>query len=237
MKSLYFRVVLILHSYPLISEQDFLEFYATIRNTLPKSLLQKIESFKFSIDQQRSLMGQLMVRLFYAEKLKTHWTDFKFEYNEQDKPSLKNYSSEYFNISHSGNWVIVVFSDQEVGCDIEIAKGDRRKIAERFFTPQEIKDLENQIDEESRIKYFYQLWSLKESYMKAIGKGISMSLSSFAFIKKEEKYTLDFSKYGTDWFFHSDTIEEKYFLSICSKYQKLEKEIKIPFKDIKKHLH
>lgn len=237
MKSLYFRTVLILHSYPLISEQDFLEFYATIKNTLPKSLLQKIESFKFPIDQQRSLMGQLMVRMFYAEKHKSHWTDFEFEYNEQDKPSLKNYSSEFFNISHSGDWVIAVFSDQETGCDIEMAKGDRRKIAERFFTPQEITDLENQSDEEGRIKYFYQLWSLKESYMKAIGKGISMSLSSFSFSKKEKQYILDFSKYGTDWFFHSDTIEEKYFLSICSKYPKLDKEIIIHLKDIKKHLY
>lgn len=105
--------------------------------------------------------------------------EYDFEYNEHDKPFLKGYSNEYFNISHSGNHVVVVFSERNVGVDVEEMGKDRRGIAERFFTVREIQQMHACPTQEAQIHFFYQLWTLKESYMKAIGKGMTMSLSSF----------------------------------------------------------
>ncbi|NOR87131.1 MAG: 4'-phosphopantetheinyl transferase superfamily protein, partial [Bacteroidales bacterium] len=117
--------------------------------------------------------------------------------------------------------VVVAFSDREIGLDVEKIKGDRRKIAQRFFTPSEINDMETAGSQKEQVSYFYQLWTLKESYMKAIGKGMSMSLSSFAFKKEKGGFKLAFSAHDPDWAFYTPQWEDEYYLSICSKAKDL----------------
>lgn len=210
--------MLSLYTFQLIEEGDFLKFYQHISSSLPHSVQQKVEAFKFPADQQRSLIGDLMVRHFYSNKLDLKPKEIDFEYNEHQKPLLKNAEGEFFNISHSGNHVVVAFSDKPVGVDVELMKKDRRNIAERFFTPSEIADMNGADSETEQIKYFYQLWTLKESYMKAIGDGLTMSLSSFSFAKNEEGFYLSKSKYEAEWYFHSQEWNGDAYLSICSKY-------------------
>ncbi|NPD46264.1 MULTISPECIES: 4'-phosphopantetheinyl transferase superfamily protein [unclassified Lentimicrobium] len=214
--------MLSLYTFQLLEEGEFNRFYPEICSQLPISVQQKVDTFRFPADKQRSLMGDLMVRKFYSQKLNQNPKEIDFEYTEHQKPLLKNVDGEYFNISHSGNYVVVAFSDKPVGIDVELIKKDRRNIAERFFTPSEIIDMNAAGTEEEQIKYFYQLWTLKESYMKAIGDGLTMSLSSFSFAKNEEGYYLSKSKYGSDWFFHSQEWNGDAFLSICSKYPQIQ---------------
>ncbi len=228
--------MLILHSYQLVADAEFLEFYKNIKIKLPHSLIEKIESFKFPVDKQRSLIADLMVRQFYAQELRVDWNSIQFEYNDHDKPSLKNTNGHCFNISHSGDQVVVVFSNQEVGVDVEKTKGDRRKIAQRFFTKGEISDMRKAGIKDEQILYFYQLWTLKESYMKAIGRGISMSLSSFALKNQNDKFKLAFSAYDEDWCFHSPKWEDGYYLSICSKIEGKAELKKISLEEIDNNL-
>ena len=210
-----------LYTYQLVEEDIFLQFYKKIQAHLPKALKEKIASFKFAVDQQRSLMAHLIVRVYYAQYLNKPWASFELVYNQQEKPQLAHFPQEYFNISHSGNRVVVAFSDQEIGIDIEKNKGDRRYIAHRFFTEEEIFDMKDMASEYEQIQYFYRLWSLKESYMKAIGKGISMSLSSFAFKKENKTFSLLFSVEDSDWYFHTPDYESEYQMSICTKKEQI----------------
>jgi len=228
--------MLVLHTYKLVSDQEFLSFYQREKSRFPSSLVEKIDAFKFPIDQQRSLMGQLIVRQFYADALGLRWQNIEFEYNQHDKPSLKLFKHQYFNISHSGNRVIVAFSDQEVGLDVEKIKGDRRRIADRFFTDSELKDLKSITEDHQQQLYFYQLWTLKESYMKAIGKGISMSLDSFAFTKELGKFKLAYSQHDADWSFYSTYYEDGYFLSLCAKEDFSGESLEIFFENISVNL-
>lgn len=206
-------------SYKLVGQDDFETFYQTIKSRLPISLLSKIEGYKFSEGKQRSLIGDLMVRRFYAQEFKVDPFSFDFEYNEHEKPALKNYSDTYFNISHSSDWVVVAFSDRPVGIDVEKNKGNRLKVAKRFFTQEEQNDLFSLPSIEKQIDYFYRLWTLKESYMKAVGKGISMSLSSFSFQKKEDPFILKYSADDIDFHFSTFIIHPEYACSLCSKYE------------------
>ena len=224
--------MLILYSYQLVDDEEFFKFYEKIKPKLPLSLLGKIESFKFPADQQRSLIANLMVRQFYSKQLKVNWKEIEFDYNEHDKPSLRNIKEQFFNISHSGNQVVVAFSNKELGIDVEKVKGDRRKIAKRFFTPSEIEDMEALKIEEKQVQYFYQLWTLKESYMKAIGSGMTMSLSSFAFKREMNEFKLAFSSLDMDWHFHSPKWAEGYYLSVCSKHSDSPKVEKKELSDI-----
>lgn len=225
--------MLILYSYQLAEEKEFLKFFEEVQNRLPSSILQKIRAFKFPADQQRSLMADLMVRLYYSQQLNLDYRAIEYDFGVHDKPVLKGYEAEFFNISHSGNHVVVAFSDQTVGIDVEAIKKDRRKIAQRFFTESEIEDMNAMPSEEEQIRYFYQLWTLKESYMKAIGDGMTMSLSSFAFNQKEAIFQLLFSKYDMDWQFYSTVWRADAFLSICSKYPEPSSHTHLNLKEIK----
>ncbi|MBN1650132.1 MAG: 4'-phosphopantetheinyl transferase superfamily protein [Bacteroidales bacterium] len=205
-------------SYHLVDKAEFEAFYQNIKPLLPLKLLSKIEGFRYAADQQRSLIGHLMVRRFYAIELKVDPFTLDFGYNEHEKPFLKAYPKAHFNISHSGDFVLAAFSDCQVGIDIERNKGNRLKVAKRFFTKEELADLFAFTEEEKQIDYFYQLWTLKESYMKAIGKGISMSLNSFALKKYYTDFRLRYSSEDMGYQFTAYTLHPEYTCHLCSKY-------------------
>jgi 4'-phosphopantetheinyl transferase len=208
-----------LYTYELVDDETFISFHRKYASKIPQTIYEGMTRYKFPQDQQRYFIGQLMVRCFYSELLKIPMQSVEFEYNEQEKPFLKNNQEQFFNISHSGAYVVVCYSDRPVGVDVECIKKDRRKVAERFFTPQEINDIHQQESEEQQISYFYRLWTLKESYMKAVGDGMTMSLSSFSIIKAStDGFVVQSDEYPTDWHLFSTPWNHDSFLSICSKY-------------------
>lgn len=87
-----------------------------------------------------------------------------------------------FNLSHSGKYVLcsVAPDGESVGCDVEGLRVVREQIARRFFCPQEAARL-MKLKEEERAGEFIRLWVLKESFMKATRRGMSLGLDTFAF--------------------------------------------------------
>lgn len=95
--------------------------------------------------------------------------------NEFGKPYIKD--SFPFNISHSGEYVILAKNDTQIGCDIEkIVDIDVKQMAEYSFYKKEIEYLKNKNYD---LKTFYRFWTIKESYLKMLGLGISKGLDSF----------------------------------------------------------
>lgn len=85
----------------------------------------------------------------------------------------------HFNVSHSGKWAVCAVSDSPVGIDIQEIKPVNFSIANRFFSASENEMLIN-AQGAARQELFYKLWVLKESYVKMLGKGLSMRLDSFS---------------------------------------------------------
>ncbi len=81
----------------------------------------------------------------------------------------------YFNLSHSDEMVLCVVSDRPVGCDIEKITAAPMEIAEHFFSHKERAYISasNSVTESDR--RFFKLWTIKESYMKMTGEGMSLS--------------------------------------------------------------
>ncbi len=101
----------------------------------------------------------------------------EFTYGTHGKPFLKNYPY-YFNLSHSGEYVVCALSEREIGIDIQIHKDDNvMKLAERFFSPKECAALKK-YPEEERQKHFFELWTKKEAYGKLTGAGIAEVLET-----------------------------------------------------------
>lgn len=88
-----------------------------------------------------------------------------------------------FNVSHSGDWqVCAVTRDVPVGVDIEYCEPRREvvKLARRFFSVPEHQGLLRE-EEALRVQRFYDLWTLKESRVKALGAALAPELDSTDF--------------------------------------------------------
>ena len=78
----------------------------------------------------------------------------------------------HFSLSHSGDYAVCAIDHFAIGADTEEIKDEKDGIADRFFAREErgyIKDSSS----------FYSIWSLKESFMKAVGRGMSLPMDSF----------------------------------------------------------
>lgn len=119
-----------------------------------------------------------------------------------EKPYLENLPL-HFNLTHSGNWVGCVVDNNETGIDIEKVKNVRNGLADRFFSEMEKKMLNECSCKESSDDLFFKMWVLKESYIKAIGKGLSCPLSSFSVLPHDNN--------NVELLLHDQTLPEKYF--------------------------
>lgn len=108
---------------------------------------------------------------------------------------------QVFNLSHSGDYVLCSLSagaEVKVGCDVETVKEARMKVARRFFLPAEADWIEGQPSQRQEAEAFYRMWVLKESFMKAVRRGMGLDMKSFEIgfdredkpflLKKPEQY-------------------------------------------------
>lgn len=110
--------------------------------------------------------------------------DWRFGVGEQGKPHLCGTSHALdFNLSHSGDWLVCgVTAGSPVGVDIEECKSGRNvmTLARRFFRKEEVVALES-CNNADRADRFYDLWTLKESAVKARGGMLVPGLDSRGF--------------------------------------------------------
>ena len=92
-----------------------------------------------------------------------------------------------------------VLSDKEAGCDVERIDRGAIKLAERFYSADEKAYLDSIEDEEKKRKAFIDIWTGKESYIKALGKGLAEPLDSFSIFKLPDNYRLYNYDLGDDY--------------------------------------
>ncbi len=124
-------------------------------------------------DRKLSLGAGMLQR----EILSRHGKDVRDIYlGENGKPLIEDFC---FNLSHTTGRVVFALSDREVGCDIEKVKTALLDVAERFFCPAERRYLDGFSTGEEQNRAFFRLWTMKESYMKMTGEGMSLPLDCF----------------------------------------------------------
>ncbi len=117
---------------------------------------QKEKALRYAneIDQIRSLLSSYMKNQLSREELLK---------NENGKPYFAN--GPYFNISHSGKYVLMAVSTAEIGVDIEEIKNKDMSSLVRIFNEAEAKMIKEHSD-------FYYLWCAKESLIKCMGLSV-----------------------------------------------------------------
>lgn len=135
----------------------------------------------------------------------------KFIYNEYGKPSLKGNDKPNFNISHCKELAVCAVADDPVGVDAEKIRDFSERVMKRCFTASENDYVKKS---SSPNKAFFQLWTLKESYIKAIGIGLSYPLNKASFIINNNRIIAN----TEDKFsFMQIIIDNEFICSVCCK--------------------
>jgi len=97
----------------------------------------------------------------------------------------------HFNISHTEGLVALAIARAPVGVDVEwtARPGRTVELAERYFAPSEVLALRALPAAEQRERFF-DLWTLKEAYIKARGKGLAIPLHTFSFTLTERSIAI-----------------------------------------------
>jgi 4'-phosphopantetheinyl transferase len=152
--------------------------------TLSADEQDRARRFHFEKDRVRFIAARGILRKVLGTLLERAPDKVRFQCSEYGKPSLSDEFSSArlkFNVSHSGGKVLIAFSlGRELGVDIEEVRREftTEEIAQRYFSAFEVETLRS-LPENVRAEAFFNCWTRKEAYIKAIGEGLSCPLDKF----------------------------------------------------------
>ncbi|KAK9691661.1 hypothetical protein RND81_09G210300 [Saponaria officinalis] len=137
--------------------------------------------------KKRALLARALVRLTIARYQTNSYVDprsLQFKKNMYGKPEIDwqhtpgwSPPSFHFNISHTSSLIACGITTSPIGIDLEekarTIKNNVMSFARRFFCLDEVEHLAKIIDPEIQRLEFLKLWTLKEAYVKALGRGFS----------------------------------------------------------------
>ena len=185
-----------------ISDPGLLEQY---RACLSPAEIRRADRYQKPADRHLSLVSKVLVRYLVAGMTGRHPASLCFSANDHGKPFVADLPDIHFNLSHShGAAVCAVCRDTAVGVDVEDSgRQTNLSIADRFFSLPEAELVSRATGDEQR-KMFFDIWTLKEAYIKAVGKGLSIALDSFSFNAGDTDLHITFCDTGRidpDWQF------------------------------------
>ncbi|WP_020482948.1 4'-phosphopantetheinyl transferase family protein [Methylomonas sp. MK1] len=142
----------------------------------------KAEVFKSALLRDRYLAVRGLLRQILAGYLDVEPSSLAFETGRYGKPALIGYAL-HFNLSHSADTLLLAVADfAGIGVDIETFRPRQHldRLAERCFSHQEYQDW-CQLSADARFEVFYRLWTKKEAFVKAVGRGIALGIEQCEF--------------------------------------------------------
>lgn len=162
-----------------IRDQRLLEEYEKL---LTKEEKEQKNRFHFRKHQLQYLITRALIRTTLSKYSDIPPGEWRFGSNKYGKPETAQLP-HFFNIAHTEKIIICGISrEYPIGVDIEYfnRKEGLEHIAKRYFTEKEYRDLKSH-PEHQQTERFYSYWTLKESFIKACGKGLSIPLDQFSF--------------------------------------------------------
>lgn len=142
--------------------------------------------------------------------------DAEFGFGEYGKPYLKNRGDVFFNVSHSGDYVFCAVSNRELGCDIERIREVDLALAERFFRYDEYASVAAAVSPGERSVLFARYWTLKESFIKAAGCGLNLSLRDFRIVLSDDGACVEQRLDSRNYYFREYDLIPGYRCAVCT---------------------
>ena len=192
--------------------------YEEIYNKVSSYRKNKTDKLMFEKDKWLSL-GVEYLLMQALNDLEIDYSKIDIDLAENKKPILKNIENVFFNLSHSKDMAMCAISSKEIGCDIQVKLDNSLEIADRFFNKEEVDLIGQKETLEEKKDLFYRLWTLKESYSKALGLGLNIGLAEFNIQLNNDNISVS-TKQNLDTDFYFEEINPKnkdYKCAICSK--------------------
>lgn len=154
-------------------------FVEKCKDRLSAHCRQRVESFCFAEDRIRTVLGERLALYGIYEHCRVDESHVVLVRSKWGKPYAVGLPC-YFNISHSGDYVVCAFSQEDIGIDIEQVKEMDLNFAPDVLSEEELSLLSGVSGTDKR-QLFFTLWTLKESYVKWLGTGFRQSPASYSF--------------------------------------------------------
>ena len=146
----------------------------------------RADRFRFEDDRKRCLCADMLARRMLAKIADVSPADISFTQGDKGKPYAN--VPFFFNVSHSGDFVLCAVSDVPIGADVEHIKPFRAGMVARYFTEIEAAYVwgnspapDGNATDPAICARFYRVWTAKEAYVKMTGTGISTDLSAVSY--------------------------------------------------------
>lgn len=193
------------------------------RCLLTQEELKRATKFFKPQDAERFILCRALLRQILGDYLTADPAVLSFEHNGNGKPFLADEELE-FNVSHSRDRLLIaVTSGRAVGVDIEFRRSgiNMNAIATRWFAPEERDFFQSlpalsSVERETPEYAFFDIWTKKEAYVKALGIGIFKEMADFAVPLGNTPGVPMIGK-NEEWFFQTLEIDPAYAASVVSK--------------------
>ncbi|WP_447511873.1 4'-phosphopantetheinyl transferase family protein [Acinetobacter geminorum] len=169
------------------------------------------------------LISRVLVKTVLADKLGISPHEVNIQLHPNGKPFVEGSKAVYFNLSHSANVIVLAVTEAgEIGIDVE--RLDREfewRRVDSVLASSEIEWIKQNelIDPSSVYQRFFQIWTLKEAYIKCTGEGMSRHLKKLNFhVLPEHIWFLDSTRdvqKTEEYYFQSYVYDHNFIFSIC----------------------
>ena len=206
-------------------DEDLLRAYVPL---LTEAEWAKAARFHFAADRNRYVISRALLRTVLPAYLGIPHQGLSFRCDRYGRPSLENPEALAcgldFNLSHTAGLIALAATCRSVvGVDVENASRQQpaMELASRFFSPDEVASLRTFSGPALNLE-FYRHWTLKESYLKAYGVGLSLPLDCFGFrlaAQRAEFYLAPAAEHRADeWYFAQWRASADHLLAVCARH-------------------
>ncbi|MBD3184087.1 4'-phosphopantetheinyl transferase superfamily protein [Candidatus Poribacteria bacterium] len=200
------------------------ETIQSLMKSLSNSEINRAVKYRLDRDKNRFIVGRGILRDIIGRYLNMEPHVINFQYGKFGKPYLPDSYSDKkikFNLAHSRGIAIYAFvSEKEIGVDVECVREmpDVDYIADSFFSSPEVSALRS-VSEDQKQEAFFNCWTRKEAYIKALGDGLTHSLDQFSvsLIPGEEPKILEIknSPNPEKWSLRAFKTEDNYIAAVA----------------------
>ena len=139
----------------------------------------KAKALRFRrFEDQSKGIGTGLLEAYALQQMGGDVHSCQMKHGEQGKPYIEEHPDVFYNLSHSGHWIVCAVGTQNLGIDIEQESKYKEGVVIRCFPEEEGKILMEE-EPEKRPGVFAAYWTMKESFMKFSGLGFSLPLKAF----------------------------------------------------------
>ncbi|RYE24598.1 MAG: 4'-phosphopantetheinyl transferase superfamily protein [Sphingobacteriaceae bacterium] len=176
--------------------------------------IEKINRYQHKNDRNQRIISKAVLRILLGRYTGINPKEIRFQADQNKKLAVNNpFLKLNFNVSHSGDWVLIIIADVSVGIDVEQmdASFTWQNMLPLVFSRQEIDFIyHSTLPRQS----FYELWTRKESLLKATGKGLTDDIALIPALNGIHPNPETISGSAENWQINSFYVDENHMASI-----------------------